>query len=189
MEITSKKGAAKAFNAWKDPEAKWETKLTLSILLEPNEDESMLDVTSPMLKDKFRDGTIVTDCGDEIKCHRSILTANSEEFEKMLKASMESSEIGVLRLPGISGATGRALVHYLFTRRIYIPKGDFGVYLELLEAGKMYKVNNLQKRMEEFICEKMGRGCSVDIAFKVFLHAIDGDSEQLKVKAMQILKK
>lgn len=171
----------------------WTTQITLSIIFDRI--HALSSLSGPRTINKklldtglLSDAIIVTENGSEIKCHRNILSAHSPVFETMFQTDMKESKTGILNLPEMSEETARAFVEYLYSWETKVPEKQSTVCLALLKASHMYNINALGKAMEEICLKKKADWYSVDVAFKLFMHARKVPLEQLVIKSMTVLK-
>lgn len=135
------------------------------------------------------DMAIVAGNGVEIKCHRSFLMVHSQVLEGVLKIKTEEPGVTKIEMTGMTEASVRAFLAYLYYSDVTAAQTDCEVAFELLESAKKYDISGLKESTKSVLLEKDNAWFTVATALRLFLFArIDAGEEPLKAKAVQILK-
>lgn len=90
-------------------------------------------------KRKFTDMVIVTECGQDVKCHRSVLSSASEVFDEMLSHRLQESPEARIMLRDTSHQSASDLVEFLYTGKL----GKDSDLLAVMKLGARFEIKAL----------------------------------------------
>ena len=110
----------------------------------------------PKLIDSFgylNDTKLVSKDGEEIGCHRLILSIRSNVFAAMFKPNTETSD--VIQIPDFEGSTIRQMISFIYTDTM---DKDFSVDFDLLLIAHKYDIRQLEATCENILIKELTVG-------------------------------
>ena len=107
----------------------------------------------PKLIDSFgylNDIKFVSKDGEEIGCHRLILSIRSSVFAAMFKSNTETSD--VIQIPDFEGSTIRQMISFIYTDTL---EKDYSVDFDLLLIAHKYDIRQLEVTCENILIKEL----------------------------------
>eukprot|EP00927_Polykrikos_kofoidii_P028514 TRINITY_DN24888_c0_g1_i1.p1 TRINITY_DN24888_c0_g1~~TRINITY_DN24888_c0_g1_i1.p1 ORF type:complete len:345 (+),score=41.51 TRINITY_DN24888_c0_g1_i1:97-1131(+) len=102
---------------------------------------------------KFADMVVATDDGEEISCHRSVLSSASSVIDRMLSSDMQEGKKARLELKHVNAKSVKAFLKYLYVGSL----DDDEDHIELFKLADMYGIPRLldvcMQSLEGSFCE------------------------------------
>lgn len=134
-------------------------------------DEASLDPTQEDQRDEFSDFTLVLKNGQEIKCHKIILSKVSPFFSAMLRQDCAETRTNKMEVTEFEPDTVKSFVDFLYGILDMIPVGDLywkefdekKLTPELLRLSHMYQVKDLEDKCIQYLMKTIEDSVAVDI--------------------------
>ena len=112
-------------------------------------------------QDALTDVTLITQ-GEEFRCHRALLAANSTYFHAMLCGQFVETSKDKIELSEISGASMRVILQYLYTGEVEITADTVQ---PLFNAAHMLQLGNLETACVTYMQHNMTDNNCVGVYF------------------------
>ncbi|CAL8127525.1 unnamed protein product [Orchesella dallaii] len=149
----------------------------------------------PVLRHLFVEKTLADCCiltaeKTKIKCHASILAANSDVFHTMLTSGFQESQTNTIEMTDLSETVVNTLLSYLYGLEIDTLEIEADMAFDLLQVAHKYNLADLEKDMLETLLIKPDDSSSVNtvLAMYFFTEKIE-DFKNLCDKYLRILRK
>ena len=132
---------------------------------------------------QFKDVILEVD-GQEIRAHKSHLSARSPVFKAMFEAQMEESETNRVHIEDVEFEVMQAVIKYIYSGNVdeNIEGSPFFV-IKLFAASDKYQVEYLRSMCEAYICNNLSPEVVVSAMITGHLH----DSRLIKNSCFEIL--
>ncbi|CAL8135675.1 unnamed protein product [Orchesella dallaii] len=155
-----------------------------------------LNMLETLWKDRLlSDCIIVASNKTEVKCHRSILAAQSDVFRAMFESELQESQTNRIEMGDMSEQGVNALLAYFYTWDIKIEELSEEVCVELLYAAHKYNISTLESLMIDTLLDKPdgedgNQWFSPNIALELYFLGVNIEScNLLTEKMLSILKR
>ncbi|EGD73594.1 hypothetical protein PTSG_05304 [Salpingoeca rosetta] len=114
-----------------------------------------LDLVRYLETGVFSDVTLVADDGTAFQAHRIVLCAQSEYFRAMLESEWAEASQREISMPGLTPATLRIALHYLYSGHADYPLDDDELCLDLLETAFILLIEPMQRHLQVRLQQKL----------------------------------
>ncbi|CAL8127527.1 unnamed protein product [Orchesella dallaii] len=193
MTIPRAESPLQVFPQRQYPNAKFDN-LTYSVILQ-FQNEVIKISRWPVLRHLFEE-KILADCciqtadKTKVKCHASVLAANSDVFHTMLTSGLQESQTNTIEMTDFSETVVNTLLSYLYGLEIDTSQIEPDMAFDLLRVAHKYNLAYLEKDMLETLLFKPedSLGINTVLVMYFFTEKIE-DFKELSEKFLHILRK
>ncbi|ODN03083.1 Zinc finger and BTB domain-containing protein 7A [Orchesella cincta] len=157
-----------------------------NIVFGPSTDH--LAILKGMYEEKaFCDFNILSENGTEIPCHRTVLSANSPTFARILVTDCMETKVNAYKLD-LSEEGVDALLKYVYFRNLDDPLASCHIAFELMDIAHQYDFIGLEDAIKQIFLGKSYLWYSINVAVDIYLYTLKLQDEQLKSEIVKVIK-
>ncbi|ODM87577.1 TD and POZ domain-containing protein 1-like [Orchesella cincta] len=136
------------------------------------------------------DCCILTGDNTEIRCHGSVLAANSDVFNAMLTSGLQESKTKRIEMADLSEKVVNALLSYMYGQEIKIFQMEYDMAFDLLRTAHKYNLVSLQWDLVDTFLKKPDNSYEMNAVLGLYYFTVNIEElDALCDKAVNILKR